>query len=105
MTIRIRPQAVEELDDMAAYLGRSSPATAFRFLQAWEQTLSFLEQMPGIGHPCLLVNPMLKELRWWPVQGFQNHLIYYLPVDKGIEVLHLFHGARNVTWMLEREKD
>ena len=30
------------------------------------------------------------------VRGFPNHLIYYVPVPDGIDVLAIMHGARDV---------
>ncbi len=105
MTIRIRPRAIRELGDLAEHLGNSSISTARRFEEAAEQTFATLEQMAGIGAPCELSNPLLQDVRCWPVKGFKNHLIYYRPIEGGIEVLHLFHAAQDVATLLEQEAE
>jgi plasmid stabilization system protein ParE len=30
------------------------------------------------------------------VSGFENHLIFYRAIPGGIEVLHVYHGARDI---------
>ena len=34
-------------------------------------------------------------LRRWRVRGFENFLIFYRPIDDGIEVLRVLHGQRD----------
>jgi toxin ParE1/3/4 len=101
--IIIRPQASQELDDLAEHLAQSSVAAARRLLEAAEQTFPKLAQMPGIGSPCQLLNPRLQDLRCWPITGFKNYLIFYRPLDDGIEVLHVLYGTRDIPSLLERE--
>jgi toxin ParE1/3/4 len=42
-------------------------------------------------------------VRNFPVRGFRNHLIFYLPVQGGIEVWRVLHGARDLPAILEQE--
>lgn len=104
MTLRIiiRPLAYHELDDLAEYLSRSSPDSAYRLIEAAEQTFQELTQQPEIGSPCQLSNPRLQGLRCFPVKGFKNYLIFYRPIDGGVEILHVLHGARNIAAILKR---
>jgi toxin ParE1/3/4 len=52
--------------------------------------------MPGMGRRYESSHPRLAAVRVWPVKGFRNHLIFYRPIENGIEVVHLFHGARDL---------
>jgi toxin ParE1/3/4 len=104
--IKRRPRAIYAIIDMAEYIGQSSPASAERFLDATEATFEQLEAMPGIGHLYESTDARLAEIRVWPVKGFRNHLIFYRPMDQGIEVLHVLHGARDIgaAWAMELGK-
>jgi toxin ParE1/3/4 len=68
-----------------------------RFLAAVEQSLATLAQMPALGNPCEFDNPALQGVRSWPVRGFKKYVIFYRPVEGGIEVLHVLHGSRDIT--------
>lgn len=100
-TVLRRPQAEQDLEDIALYLGQNSPAAATRFLDAAERTCGQLATMSGLGAPFALTNPSLQGLRHCSVQGFRNYLIFYLPIDDGIEVVRVLHGARDIPGMLE----
>ena len=38
------------------------------------------------------------------VGGFRNHLVFYVPVEKGIRLLHLLHGAQDIDKVMGEEK-
>jgi plasmid stabilization system protein ParE len=59
-----------------------------------ERTLKELARMPGAGSPKDFAHPVLGDVRTWRVKGFPNHLIYYMPLADGIDVLALMHGAQ-----------
>jgi toxin ParE1/3/4 len=103
MSVHRRPQARQDIIDLADYLDQISQNLADRFLDGVEQTITSLEGMPGMGAPLHLNNPGLQGLRHHPVQGFPNHVIFYLPTDDGIDVVRILHGARDVVNILEAE--
>jgi len=35
-------------------------------------------------------------VRSWHIQGFENYLIFYRGVPGGMQVHHVYHGARNI---------
>lgn len=47
----------------------------------------------------------LKGVLVWPMKKFQKHLIFYRPLSDGVEILHVFHGARDLPATLEAEED
>jgi toxin ParE1/3/4 len=101
--IKRRPRAIYAIINLAEYIGQDSPASAERFMDATEETFKQLEEMPGLGHRHESPDPRLAGVRVWSVRGFPNHLIFYKPFERGIEVLHLLHGARDVDTALARE--
>lgn len=41
-------------------------------------------------------NSRLDGVRSWPIRHFMNYLIFYRPIDGGVEVLRILHGARDI---------
>jgi plasmid stabilization system protein ParE len=79
-----RPRATIDLLDHFAYIGeRGSLEKAEQFLKAVERAVELLAGMPEM-------NP---------------YLILYRPLKRGTEVLHVFHGAQDVTALLEEEDE
>ncbi len=39
----------------------------------------------------------------WPIRGFENYLVFYRPIEEGIEVTRVLHGARDIRGILEEE--
>jgi toxin ParE1/3/4 len=62
-----------------------------------------LADSPLIGHPIKLKNPRLANIRFFPVTRYRSYLIFYRPITDGIQVLHVYHGARNTRALLEAE--
>jgi toxin ParE1/3/4 len=92
----ITDTADADLDDHFRYIAHDSPAMAARFRSAVYDALIRLAEMPGLGSPREYGNPELAGLRMWHVPGFRNHLIFYRPIEGGIEVIRALHGARDL---------
>ena len=82
--------AEHDLDQIWDYIARDSITAADRFL---DRIGSRCEELAV--HP--LSGPARDDLgtgvRDWPVG---NYIIYYRPVDDGIEVVRVVHGARDI---------
>ncbi len=98
--ILIRPAADTEIDEQATYIAEENLGAAIRFLNAAEQTFNELAESPGLGRKWESPDERLEGIRVWRVQGFENRLIFYRPIKQGIEVLHVFHGARDLPNLL-----
>ena len=97
----IRPAALNDLEDIAASIGKDSPRAAARFL---EQCMSHFQQlagMPLIGRARQFKNPRAAGIRSWIIKGFPNHMIFYRPVEDGVEILHILHAARDIDSIFE----
>jgi plasmid stabilization system protein ParE len=96
MIVRKRARAYMDLDEQAEYIGRSSPQTALRFLDAFDATVASLASMPGLGSPLEFAHPDLQGLRAWSVSGFKNHFIIFRVHPDCIEILRVLRGTRDL---------
>lgn len=94
-TVRIRPSATADLEQIASYLDRQSSSAADRFLSSFDDATRLLASMPRMG-ALRIHRGRLRGLRSWPLTSFGPYLIFYLPIEQGIEVMRVLHGARDV---------
>lgn len=93
----VRITARQDIKKVGVYLElHGSPAVSERFVTSVFETFQELADMPKMGHPCGFERPTLRRLRRWPVKGFENWLIFYRPKRDGVEVVHVYHGARDL---------
>jgi toxin ParE1/3/4 len=98
----VRARARRDILSNAEYLEEQGGLeTALRFLDATQKTFEALARMPKIGALCVFRSPVLRNLRRWPVKGFENWLIFYQPRRNGVEIVHLIHGARDIESLFE----
>jgi toxin ParE1/3/4 len=72
-------------------------SVAERFTESVEAALSLLASLPGLGPPYESDDLALQQIRFWPLKGFRNYLLFYLPLDTGgIRLIRVIHGARQV---------
>jgi toxin ParE1/3/4 len=97
------PRAISDAVESAVHLGKDDPVVAERFLDALAATLIDLLENPWIGRPRDMERSELTGVRSFPVHGFESHLVFYRPMDRGdagIEVLRVLHGARDLGSLL-----
>lgn len=99
--VRKRPQVIRDLSDLATYIAEGDLEAAERFLVAAEETFKLLGEMPGIGKVRECFNSNLVEVRQRAIKGFRNYLIFYRPLDGGVEILRVVHGARDIEAILD----
>jgi toxin ParE1/3/4 len=98
------PPARRDLVEIYYYYARKGTvSTARRFLGQAEATFQRLAKAPGIGSRYELDVPIRAELRFFPVSRYRNYLVFYRPVEGGIEVLRVLHGARDLQGILAEE--
>lgn len=83
----------DELADISAYLAQYNEATAERFLDNCEESFGLLEKFPEIGSPRRFEDPELASIRMSLVKGFDDYLIFYVPIADGVRILHVIHSA------------
>jgi toxin ParE1/3/4 len=66
-------------------------AAADRLVDQFDATLKFISSTPHMGRR---VEELARNLRSFPVG---NHLIFYRPLEDGMQLIRLLHGARDIT--------
>ena len=85
-----RPEAESDLEEIWSYIGQDSPNAADRFIDLIEAGCLSLTQNPLMGR----IRPELAAgLRSFPVP---NYVIFYMPLEDGIEVVRVLSGFRDV---------
>lgn len=102
--IKIRPAAVDDLDEHVLFISRDSVDAAMRLFDSAHRSYRQISKMPQMGTVCDIPNPRLMGLRRSYVKGFRNYVIYYIPRDDEIEIIRLLHGARDRENILLRER-
>ncbi|MEW6755938.1 MAG: type II toxin-antitoxin system RelE/ParE family toxin [Candidatus Latescibacterota bacterium] len=95
-SIAVRPQADRDIDALLAHLAQDNPDAADRFLVAVQEAFELLVEMPQIGSLLQFNHPALKDLRRWPVKGFEKHLIFYQLIASRVEIVRVLHAARDL---------
>jgi toxin ParE1/3/4 len=91
------PQARLDLIEAGLYIAEGNPEAADRFHDALNKTLQRLLQHPQLGR----ARPELgRELRSFP---HRQYVIYYRPTDRGVEVVRVLHGARDIPPLFEED--
>ena len=95
-TVQFLPAAERDIDENADYIFRDSLDAALRFYAAVPADAKKLAEMPGMGPVYGLKDPKWADVRFWPITGFRNFLLFYRPTNDGIVVLRVMHGARDI---------
>ncbi len=86
--------AEKDVAEIADYISHDNIDAALRFLDAVEETGDLLAHWSHLGTE--IDNPHIDDLRRMQVKGFPNFLILYRPIDDGVVVLRVVHGARDL---------
>jgi len=90
------PCVEDEPWEIWEFIARDNPEAALRVVEAAYQTFKNLADSPRVGRSRKFRNPQLKGIRSWRVSGFDNYLIFYRPTPEGPQILHVYHGARDM---------
>jgi toxin ParE1/3/4 len=89
-------EAQSDLWEILLFIARDNEDAAFRLIDTIDEKLRMLAEFPGAGQ----ARPeLLPNLRSFPVG---RYLIFYRPIENGIEVLRVIHGARNLRRLFRR---
>jgi toxin ParE1/3/4 len=89
--IVVRPQADDDLFEIAAYIARDNRTAAERLIDALESKFTLLAISPRLGRLRPELAPGLRSL------PFRNYVIFYQPLQDGIEVVRVLHGKRETS--------
>ena len=83
-------QSGEDYLEIWLYIARDNPDAADRLVEQFDRHLDLLACTPLMGRS---EAEFFTGLRSFPVG---NYLIFYFPVEDGIELVRVLHGARNI---------
>jgi toxin ParE1/3/4 len=83
------------------YAENASIDIADRFLEAAERTLALLSTQPESGSMFVAGKPELQSMRRFPVSdGFETILLFYFPLEDGVDLVRVVHGSRDLAQLL-----
>lgn len=95
--LKILPSADRDIDDQAGYIAvQEDVETAAAFYRAADETFELLTKSPRIGRNSDYELPQLRGTRIFPMRHFAKHLIFYRVNEDEIEIVRIFHGARDL---------
>jgi toxin ParE1/3/4 len=94
-TIRVAERAQKDLIEIWEYVARENPESAERLLQTFREKFELLLSHPLIGRER---NEIFIGLRSFPAG---RYVIFYQPMDYGIEVLRVRHGASDLRGLFD----
>jgi toxin ParE1/3/4 len=93
----------EELVEISFYLSNADESIAQSFLNACNETFQNLAQNRYLGTERKFNDPRLSNIRMWRVKGYEKFLIFYVPTEDGIKVLHIVHSSTDYGRTLETD--
>src|SRR5438270_9764141 len=90
------PCIEDELCGIWCFIARDNRDAATHVIEAAYETFKTLAANPSLGRPRRFQSPRLCNIRSWHISGFENYLIFYREVTGGIQVIHIYHGARDI---------
>jgi toxin ParE1/3/4 len=98
--INLRPKAEVDLLEIWDFIFQSAGMErADKFIDQIKANFEILETFPEMGKPRENLAPTLRSIP----EG--NYLIFYQPTSQGIDVVRVFHGARDLEALLENDPD
>jgi toxin ParE1/3/4 len=94
--IIVHNRALDEIAQIFGEISQRDFAAALRVNDAIDEAIKLLAERPGCGALVEANHPNLKSFRFWPLRKYTNYLVIYIPIEDGIEVLRVIHGAEDI---------
>jgi toxin ParE1/3/4 len=91
------PSAKQDIHDIVAHIRLDNPGAAKHWFSELRQKCRMLAGSPKAGR---VRDDLRTNLYMFP---FGNYLIFYAALPKGICVVHIVHGARDVLRVLSQD--
>ena len=97
-TVVVRPRALDDLAEIWAYIAEDSPDRADAFVDLVNSKFQALSRRPGLGRRRPELAPNIRSLT------VGRYVVFYLPLSRGIEVVRVLHGSRDIESIFENEQ-
>lgn len=91
----LTPQAVCDLEEIHDFIASENLVAALHLIDLFEKKFQTIAHTPEMGRNRQELAP---KLRSFPVG---NYVIFYRPDKKGIQVIRVLHGARDIESIFE----
>jgi toxin ParE1/3/4 len=102
-TLVQRASARRDILTIIDRIADDNPTAAEAVYEAYEHSLRLLRSTPDMGRLYDSDHPRLAGIRFVPLHRYRNYLIFYRRSAATVEVLHVWHGARDIPTLLEGE--
>lgn len=92
-------EARKDLNEIIEYIARNHPSAAVNFVKAIDQKCENLAKFPNMGKSYQNIAPQLRGV------PLSHYMIFYRPIENGIEVIRLLSGYRNLKAIFQGEDD
>jgi toxin ParE1/3/4 len=72
-----------------------NPQAAEQWLEGLDRTLALISSYPGMGEQVDQLDPGVRR------HSFGSYLIFYVPIENGIELRRVLHDARRIDEFFE----
>jgi toxin ParE1/3/4 len=93
-----RPQAAVDILDIWLYIAEDSIEQADRWVDKLDEKLGIMATQPLMGREREALAPSLRSF------PFGRYVIFYVPIDDGIDLVRVLHGARDVNAIFSEDQ-
>ena len=93
--VEFAPAAAIDLTEIAEYVAADNRPAAAKLIARFKEQAANLARSPGIGRPRVELQPRLRS---FPIG---RYVLFYRPVEGGIEVVRVLHGMRDIDQIFE----
>lgn len=93
------PAAQADLIEIWRFIGVNNPGSATELIRKIERKLKILAENPSIGRRREDLSPNLRSL------SVGKYVIFYRPINRGIEVARILHGSRDIDNFFDRDSE
>ena len=86
------------------FIAKDNSDAATRVVEAAYTTFRKIAASPEMGMRRKFRNSRLRDVRSFRVTGFDNYLIFYRVADEDVQILHVYHGARELEALFEESR-
>lgn len=87
--------ARNDLKNIWTYIAENNPNSADKFMRQFAMKFQLLADNPKIGRTH---DKFVFNLRSFP---YKDYVIFYFPVENGVEIYRVLHGARDIDSLFE----
>ena len=93
--IRVSDEARSDLDEIWLYIAQDNPDAADKYIRAILARFRTLASMPLMGRERTELSPRFRSF------SVGRHVIFYRPMDNGVEIARVLDGARDLPPLFE----